>query len=201
MATHYEALPNAECNIDALTLKRHHLADLIHLDDPATEAFIDFKKIPAATVSPKTELNHLLSLVQDSNRYVLMVTNNKQQLVGLISAAYLLSSMPIRLIAENDLKHEEVTAEMLMTPVEKIVRLDAWTLTHSCVGHIIATLQAANKNYAVVIEKTEAEHGEIMGIFALPLINKHMIEDVNLKEKRWAKKMNSVATMQHEEIG
>ena len=199
MPQRFKPLSSLAHDATPITITPYQIPELVHLEDPALDIMIDYDRVPAPTISPDTTLDEALNVVHLGHRYTLLVLDSLSQLVGVINATYLLSSQPIRFIADNGLERSQVTASMLMTPVEKIIQLDYGTLKQAQVGHVVATLISAQSNYAVVVEQKSETEKTIRGVYSLPIIDKHTQE--NLKIKPWAKRMSSVASMQHEEIG
>ena len=198
MSIKFQPLPTIPHEDKNLKFNRYRFPELVHDTDPASDIMIDFTRTPPVTVRPENTFDSLLQLVQSKHHDVLLVIDDEQQLAGLISASYLLSSKPIRYMTNNQLHHDQVTATMIMTAVDHILQIDRKLLTHAKIGNIIQTLCQAQKNYALVTTNDSKHSRLIDGIFALPVINKHMMDEVSIE--KWSHHTSNVSKLQRDDM-
>lgn len=198
MSIHYESLPTIK-HASTLSLGHYKLPELVHREDPASEIMLDFQHITPTMLSQHSSLDSAIEIVKSTHHDVLLVINQEQHLVGLISAHYLLSSAPMQYINSHQLQRQQVCIDVLMTPLNQILQIDQQELQQAQVGHIIQTLCAANKHYALVIQHDDEQTPTLKGIFSLSIINKHMREDISIES--WTKEMRSIAQMKHDDVG
>jgi hypothetical protein len=167
---------------------------LVHWEDAALHAMVDFKHVKAETIGPDEPIDKALVAIKNCSFHVLLVVNAEQMILGLVSAEDLLGEKPLKAIEHRRLARADISVHMVMIPQREILTLDLESLRHAKVGHVVQTLRANKQHYALVV-KTDEDTGtqSVRGLFSSPLISKQLGKDVmsDLSEAQ------SIAELQH----
>lgn len=154
-------------------------AEIVHWEDPAITAMVDFKYIKAITISPDDALDTALAGVKSSAYHVLLVVNKEQHILGMITAEDLLGEKPLKAIQERRIARSDIIVRMVMTPQHNLLAIDFENLRHAKVGHIVETLRAHKQHYALVVKIDEKTHAHtVRGLFSAALLSKELGKDV-----------------------
>jgi CBS domain containing-hemolysin-like protein len=145
-------------------------------NSPAVEVMTDLTRIPAATIEAETSL-------ADANRAMilrgvrlLLVTDSRHTVAGVISVADLLSEHPVRIARERGVSPRELTVGSVMTPLDRTEAVEFGEVMRADVGHILATLKRSGRQHALVLERSEGGRGVIRGIFSASQIARQLGE-------------------------
>jgi len=153
--------------------------ELLHWEDSAQLAMVDFKYIKAITISPDDSIDAALLGVKNSIYHALLVVNKEQHILGIITAEDLLGEKPLKAIQERRIARADMVVRMVMTPQHEILALDLENLRHAKVGHIVETLRAHKQHYALVVKVDEKTHAHtVRGLYSSALLSKQLGRDV-----------------------
>jgi hypothetical protein len=167
---------------------------ILHWDDPALHAMLDFKYLKADTITADEPIDFALLHVKNSFSHISLVVDKEQRVVGLISVEDLLGEKPVKTIHERRLARKDVVVRMVMTPNHEILVMDFEDLRHAKVGHIIETLRLHKQHYAVVIKYDENHHPIIRGLFSASLLSRQLGQDVMSNSMT----AHTIAELQHD---
>lgn len=163
----------ARCTIqlppDTRVMHPDELPELVHLDDPAMTVFTDFTREHPVTIKPDISIVSALEKMKHSGICVLLVMDEEQRLLGEVIADDIMGEKPVRLAESSGLDHSEMTVKMLMIPRDKIRVMEFEQLRKARVGHIIATLQALESRYVLVME-----NDSIRGLYTAGQISRQL---------------------------
>ena len=143
--------------------------ELVHLHDSAMLVFTDFSSVCPVTTTTDRSIKHALQAMKNAGIRLLLVIDNNQRMIGLISADRIMGDEPIRLAEDNQLDHSEITVGMLMQPQREIKVLELNHLRDARVGHIVATLHDLEEKYVLVVD-----HGIVCGLFSSSQISRQL---------------------------
>ncbi|MEK7360733.1 MAG: CBS domain-containing protein [Pseudomonadota bacterium] len=112
----------------------------------------DLRQIPAATIDVEAPLDAANRFMIRRGVRLLLVSDDEHQVLGLITSNDILGEKPVRFALERGIKRPEIRVRDIMTPCEQLEVLDYVDLIHAEVGHIVATLQYAGRQHALVID-------------------------------------------------
>lgn len=145
----------------------------VRAESPALDVMTDLTKIPVATIAPD-------DLVSDANQSMLLrgvrlllVTDDEGCIDGVISTADFLGSKPLRVAQSLGLMRHELRVKDVMTPLDKIEVLHLADVAHAQVGNIVATLKAATRVHALVVEDADGQQF-LRGIFSASQIARQL---------------------------
>ena len=145
----------------------------VALESPALQVMTDLRHVSPAMIGPG-------SLAEGANQYMifrrvrlLLVVDEKETVVGVITATDILGERPTLVAAERGLHHREITVADIMTPASKVEVLALADVESARVGHIVETLRRAGRQHALVVEKTDGG-ARVRGIFSLSQIARQL---------------------------
>lgn len=129
----------------------------VTLESPAMEVFTDLAQIRAATVQPQTSLDQSeLKMIYQGVR-LLFVVSDMPSVDGILTSADIAGDKPMRLVHQRQIKHEDLTAADVMTPLSEIDAITFAALQRSTVEQVVATLVQRGRPHLLVIDSDTAD--------------------------------------------
>jgi Mg2+/Co2+ transporter CorB len=184
MTKEYTELTISHLNSEQCHAEYIYLPKIVHLEDPALEALIDFETNHPISFDLATPLHEARQAMEHSRNHIVLVFDHQQKLVGAISLEQLLSRKVIRLIEEFRVERKDMLLRHVMMPLEQIPAVNYDELEHAQIGHVVTTLTKENANYLLVYQKS-VDHPKlrIKGVFLASelgrLLGKHLQIDAN----------------------
>lgn len=149
--------------------------DGVRIDSPALAVMTDLRRIPAATIDLEAPVDAANRFMIRRGVRLLLVTDDERHVLGLITSNDILGEKPVQFALERGIKRQEIRVRDIMTPCERLEVLHYEDLVHAEVGHIVATLQRAGRQHALVADmagdgKTQA----VRGIFSASQIARQL---------------------------
>lgn len=120
--------------------------------------FTDLAQIRAATVQPQTSLDQAeLKMIYQGVR-LLFVVSDMPSVDGILTAADIAGDKPMRLVHQRQIKHQDLTAADVMTPLSDIAAVSYAALQRATVAEVVATLTQRGRPHLLVID-SEGAHG------------------------------------------
>lgn len=171
----FNKLETIELKTGAKYIHAGELPIIVHLDDPAIDAYTDFEHVKALTIYEEDSIHKALKEMKAGGVHMLLVIDIEDKVVGLISSEDILGVKPIQILSESDLVRKQISVNMVMTPCEQLLTIDHDCLRFAKIGHVIETLNDAEKPYAMVAKKDpETEQQIICGVFSISSISKQL---------------------------
>jgi len=137
------------------------------IDDPAISVMTDFKEIAPVTIEPHFRINMALTKMKVAGVRLLLVPDNEDNIVGIITAADILGDLPLKKCQQLEISHDRVLA------------VDMDTLRDSRVGHIISSLRKHERQHMLVVETDELTRRHmIRGLFSTSQISRLVGRDI-----------------------
>ena len=147
----------------------------VRLDSPALEVMTDLRKVPAATIDADAPLDAANRFMIRRGVRLLLVADDRRQVLGLITATDILGERPVTFAVERGVKRQDIVVHDIMTPRERLDVLWYAELAGAEVGHVVATLKAAGRQHALVAESGSDGAGQtVRGIFSLSQIARQL---------------------------
>ena len=152
------------------------------LESPAMRVMTDLTQVSAVVTEPQATMEAAHAMMLMRGVRMLLALDAEGRLAGLITATDILGEKPLNLVRERRIRHSEILVADVMTPVS---RLDAfeWKAVQSArVGNIVARLQEARRQHALVTQT--AGNGQVLvrGIFSLSQIARQLGIPLQLPE-------------------
>jgi CBS-domain-containing membrane protein len=147
----------------------------VRLDSPALEVMTDLRKVPAATIDADAPLDAANRFMIRRGVRLLLVADDRRQVLGLITATDILGERPVTFAVERGVKRQDIVVHDIMTPRERLDVLWYAELAGAEVGHVVVTLKAAGRQHALVAESGSDGAGQtVRGIFSLSQIARQL---------------------------
>ncbi len=179
----YELLKPIENKPEKIILRRQYLPELVHLDDPALAVMRDFHLNRPNLVNPNVTMDEALNEMKVTGCHLLMVADDDNTLLGILSTEDLLGEKPIQLLTEKRIERKLITTKMVMTPIDEVAIFDLDTIEHARVGNIVNTLKTLRVHYALVLQPKNNDPMEptIRGLLNTSQISKQLHSEVASK--------------------
>ncbi len=153
MPIQYVTLPAVTMTKNKSITRVQEPPQVVHLNDAAVNLMIDFKIITPLCITDDHTMFQARMKMQQSNLHIILVFNDQDELVGLLSQEQILSEDPIKMIHDTRItSRKEVPITQVMTPIESIQAINLYNLEHASVGSAIKTLNEWQQDYALVVE-------------------------------------------------
>ena len=170
--------------IGSIRICRHELdQDRVTMDSPAMSVMTDLRRVAAATIAPTESMDAAHAYMVQRGVRMLLAVDAQQQLAGLVTATDLLGEKPVELVHDRRMKQSEITVADIMTPADRLEAFDFASLKSARVGHVVASLQAARRHHALVVEADAQGGREVRGIFSLTQIARQLGQPLSLPEQ------------------
>jgi CBS domain containing-hemolysin-like protein len=169
MDTDFQILTHRRLTSGA-TLNQAKSADVrsisLSLEDNASVVLTDFKHTqPFSTTSTATlkEIND--NMIAGGVR-LLFIADSDGTLQGLITYTDIFGEKPVRYITEHGGSREDILAQDIMTPVDRLEALEREDIKNAKVGDIVETVKTAGRQHILVVDTGEDGRQIISGIFS-----------------------------------
>lgn len=147
----------------------------VRLDSPALQVMTDLRKIPAATIDADAPLDAANRFMIRRGVRLLLVADDRRQILGLITATDILGERPVTFAVERVVNRQDILVHDIMTPRERLEVLWHAELVSAEVGHVVATLKTTGRQHALVAEAGADGTGQtVCGIFSLSQIARQL---------------------------
>jgi CBS domain-containing protein len=142
----------------------------VTIESPALEVMTDLKRTTPATIRPQAPLAGANQFMITRGVRLLLVVDEREEVLGAITATDILGERPMRVAAERGMRRDELVVGDIMIPAEQVEVVALDDVTHARVGHVLETLRRAGRQHALVLD------GERMvrGIFSLSQIARQL---------------------------
>lgn len=140
----------------------------------AVDVMTDLKQVGAAVISPDDTLAQAEAFMIRRGVRLLFVLDEHQQLAGIISAADILGERPVALAQERRMHHRDIVVSDIMTPADRLEALELASVESAQVGDVIATLQGARRQHALVVQTEASGRAIVRGLFSLTQIARQL---------------------------
>jgi CBS domain-containing protein len=142
-------------------------------ESPATHVMTDLTRTAPATIRPQAPLAGANQFMITRGVRLLLVTDDHENVLGVITATDILSEKPMRVATERGLRRDELAVADVMTPAEEVEAIAFGELPGMHVGHVLETLRRAGRQHALVVEH-EAGRVMVRGIFSISQIARQL---------------------------
>ena len=181
----YEALPIRELGAGAgFRRPTQAPAAKVSIESPALEVMTDLTRVTPATIRPQAPLAGANQFMITRGVRLLLVTDERENVLGLITATDILGERPMLAATERGLRRDELTVADIMIPAERVEVIALADLAGARVGHVVETLRRAGRQHALVVDHDEVPSGRplappsrramVRGIFSLSQIARQL---------------------------
>jgi len=152
-------------------------ASLVSLDSPAADVMTDLRRVSAVAVDPHKSVVEAHQLMIARGVRSLFVVDDGRRILGFVTATDLVGERPIQIAQGRSIHHDEVLTGDIMTPADRLEVLSFADVLRARVGDIVATLNLAGRQHALVVEPVEGGapgQRAARGIFSLTQIARQL---------------------------
>lgn len=147
----------------------------VALDSPAADTMTDFNRVAAITIDPGAAIDDANRKMIENGIRLLLVVENPDIVLGIITASDILGEKPMQIVQERGVKHNEIAVRDIMTPHEMLEVIQMRDVLDAHVGHVVATLQRARRQHAMVVEPNEGDACQaVRGLFSASQIARQL---------------------------
>ena len=171
MDREYDALPIRELGTGS-GYRRPTQAEAakVSMDSPAREVMTDLTRATPATIRPQAPLAGANQFMITRGVRLLLVVDDHEKVLGVITATDLLGERPMRVATERGLRRDELTVGDIMIDAEHVDVLTLAQVEAARVGHVVETLRRAGRQHALVVDAERM----VRGIFSLSQIARQL---------------------------
>jgi len=157
--------------------------DLIKLDDPAIAVMTDLKKVSALTIAEKAPIEAANARMKHRGVRLLLVVNDDDTVVGLITSTDLHGAKPIQHIQKHGGTYHDILVQDIMTSQDKLEVIYMDDIDRTRVGNVVATLKQAGRAHALVVDRHDRENRQVIrGIISASQIARQLDIDIPTTE-------------------
>jgi CBS domain-containing protein len=139
-------------------------------DSPALQVMTDLANVSPATIRPQAPLAGANQFMITRGVRLLLVVDERDLILGLITATDLLGERPMQVAAERGLRRDELSVADVMTPAAQIEVIAFADVEASRVGHVLETLRRLGRQHALVADRANT----VCGIFSISQIARQL---------------------------
>jgi len=153
-------------------------------ESPAAQVMTDLTRVAPATIRPQAPLAGANQFMITRGVRLLLVTDDHENVLGIITATDILSERPMRAAIDRGLRRDELTVADVMTPAEQVEVIAYADVEGARVGHVLETLRRAGRQHALVVDFDEIPSGRplappahrtmVRGIFSISQIARQL---------------------------
>jgi CBS domain-containing protein len=129
----------------------------VTLESPALAVMTDLTVVKAATTHPSTSLRQAEQMMIYQGVRMLFVVSDMPALEGLITTTDLRGDRAMRIVAERNLHHDELSVGDVMTPLSLLDAIDMEHMRSATVANAVATLKRFGRNHLLVVQPASAQ--------------------------------------------
>lgn len=158
------------------------LPERVTLDDPALSVMTDLKNVSVVTVRAKTPMEKAHAKMKRYGVRTLLVLDEADKVLGLLTTTDILGEKPMRFLQHMGGTHADILVRDIMTPQRELEVLSLEDVSSAKVGHVLATLRAAGRQHAMVVEENVNFPQAVRGIFSATQIARQLGVQIQITE-------------------
>lgn len=158
------------------------MQERVTLDDSALKVMTDLQKVSVVTVRAKTPMDKAHEKMKRYGVRTLLVLEEFDKVQGILTASDILGEKPMRVQQLMGGTYVDIIVRDIMTPQREMEVLHLQDVLGAKVGHVLATLKAAGRYHAMVVEDSENGTQAIRGIFSVSQIARQLGVQIHISE-------------------
>jgi CBS-domain-containing membrane protein len=142
----------------------------IKLNDPAISAMTDLAKVSLASVRARTTMESANDKMIRLGIRMLLVLDDNEQLVGLLTATDILGDKPLRFLKHMGGTHADIMVRDIMTTQRELRALRYADVQQAKIGQIVETMKKANRQHSLVVAENTDGSQIVRGLFSITQI-------------------------------
>lgn len=150
------------------------LPEHVSPDDPALSVMTDLSVVSVINVRAKTSMDRANAKMIRYGVRLLLVLDDADKVVGLITATDILGDKPIRFLQHMGGTHADIMVRDVMTTQRDLEVMMMPDVANAKVGQILATLKNASRQHAMVVEESADGSQVLCGLFSVTQIARQL---------------------------
>lgn len=150
------------------------LPERVKLSDPATSVMTDLNKVSVVSVRAGTSMDKANAKMISYGVRMLLVLDDNEQLVGLLTATDVLGEKPMRFLQNMGGIHADITVRDIMTTQRELEVLKMEDVQNAKVGQIVTTLKKSGRQHALVAIEGADGRQSVCGLFSITQIARQL---------------------------
>jgi CBS domain-containing protein len=146
----------------------------VSLDGPALDVMTDLSRISAVIVKPAESVDEAQRRMRQRGVRLLLVIDESRRVAGIVTATDVLGEKPMQASQARGVPHKDVMVADIMTPQALLEVLQLDDVRHAKVGHVVATLERAGRQHALVVDTGKDGHQSVRGLFSASQIARQL---------------------------
>ena len=146
----------------------------VTLDDSAVSVMTDLNRVTAVIILPGDTVDEAQRRMIQRGVRMLLAVDQDRRVLGLVTATDILGEKPVQVAFQRGLKRGEILVRDIMIPQERLEVLDMEDVRAAKVGHVVATLQKAGRQHAIVVERNAKGRQTVRGLFSATQIARQL---------------------------
>ncbi len=175
MIREYSVLPNVPLKTGSTCARPvQMLPEHVKLSDPALNVMTDLTKVSVVSIRPVTLMDKANSKMIRYGVRMLLVLDDNDQVVGLLTASDVLGEKPMRFLQNMGGTHDDIMVRDIMTTQRELEVMKIEDVRHAKVGQIVASLKKSNRQHALVVDEDANGRQTVCGLFSVTQIARQL---------------------------
>ncbi len=158
------------------------LPERVKLGDPALSVMTDLSRVSLVTTRAKTSMDKANAKMIRYGVRMLLVLDDNEQLVGLLTATDLLGEKPMRFLQNMGGTHDDIMVRDIMSTLRELTAMRMADVEKARVGDIVASLKKVHRQHALVVSESPDGKQIVGGLFSITQIARQLgVEVQNLE--------------------
>ncbi|MGA8259270.1 MAG: hypothetical protein WB783_03570 [Arenicellales bacterium] len=164
MDDHYSPLWRSPITEPISFLRPPAAPERVRLGNPAVDVMTDFSYVTPRTTTIDVSIDEGLEYMKTSGVRSLLVIDEAEDVIGLVSSYDIQGEKPIKLIEQLRLPRSGITIGQVMVPRRELKVVDMLSVRSAQVGHVVATLRDLEVRYLLISQVGEQEEAPMEGL-------------------------------------
>ena len=171
------------------------LPERVKLSDPATSVMTDLSKVSLVTTHAMTSMDKANAKMIRHGVRMLLVLDDSEQLVGLLTATDVLGEKPMRFLQNMGGTHDDIMVRDIMSTLRELTAMKMVDVQQARVGNIVVSLKKVHRQHALVVTESSDGNQVVCGLFSITQIARQLgaqVQDFELA-RTFAEIENAIA--------
>lgn len=151
-----------------------YFSERVKLSDSASSVMTDFNKVSVVSTRARTSMDRANAKMIRYGVRMLLVLDDNEQVVGLLTAADVLGEKPMRFLQNMGGTHSDIMVRDIMSTQSDLEVLKIEDVQKATVGEIVASLKKSNKQHALVVAEAADGSQTVCGLFSITQIARQL---------------------------
>ena len=150
------------------------LPESVKLSDPATSVMTDLSKVSLVTTHAMTSMDKANAKMIRHGVRMLLVLDDSEQLVGLLTATDVLGEKPMRFLQNMGGTHDDIMVRDIMSTSRELSAMKYSDVQQARVGDIVVSLKKVHRQHALVVSENADGQQVVCGLFSITQIARQL---------------------------